>query len=103
MPMSIDEEIYKLHFNMSPLDIVNHLNEKFFENVSEDFQPPFSYMTDGISEAITFLEFPLWCNESDGYPGEDEAGNGIPLFYYVRDLYKALHSVISKAKPKLLF
>ena len=109
--------------SLEPLDIVNILNTNYWELTQDDTIVPFGYWTDGNIEEITYLEFPLWNSEADGYDYDyleeipehhdtdsdelyiDEVREGemVPLMRTVKALYAELYSRIVRANPAKLF
>lgn len=55
-----------------PQELINLLNDRYYEETRDDEVVPFSYRTDGNTEIIYFHEWPLWSSECDGYASDDD-------------------------------
>jgi hypothetical protein len=53
-------------------ELVNILNDRYYEMTTDVVAIPFSFSTNGHAEIILFFDYPIWSSECDGYEDEDE-------------------------------
>lgn len=84
----------------NPLELVNLLNEKHYDESLLGDIVPFSYSTDGNAEIIYFYEWPLWSSECDCYASEDDNEYLSDIVY---KLFVEHVSRINSVDPHVLF
>jgi hypothetical protein len=89
--------------SLTPLQIVCELNDQYYWLKEDDSISPFSFISNGITDVILFMEYPLWSSEADGYDYEADGDTQVPLEITVRKLYAEMHAKIINATPALLF
>lgn len=83
----------------NPEEIINILNSRYFDMTGDTDIVPFGFSTNGYSEVITFLEWPLWSSECDGYEDADQTSLADKVF----DLFVEHMNKLNKIVPAELF
>lgn len=87
-----------------PLDVVNILNNNYYNNTKDDEHVPFEYRSNGYYDLILFNDFVLWSSYCDGYEYTEDGTEEIPLIETVERLYKEHYEkIISYMHPNNFF
>ena len=86
--------------SLTPLELIDQLNGRYFELAQDGNTIPFSYSTDGYCSVVHLFEWPIWSSEADGWPSEDD---GETLTDYVFKLFVEHIQKINAVSPRELF